>query len=187
MGYEQVGIYSFYFRIAGISVTIYMFIYIAFFKKLYLSDPLKLDKYFSALMSVVLFFCILFYFASPILIGIFFKDFENIDGSKLLLLLSLQMPIWTGIALNEGIISRENILNKMNAQLIIIVLFFPILLFLLKERMTLDLFTFLNIIIFCIAYASQLYILQKKNIYLRKCMVYNLITVILSIIIYIFN
>ena len=67
MGYEQVGLYSMYFRYVGISVVIYQFCYIAFFKKLYLSKSDRLDKYFALLMLIVLGACFSFYFFIPCL------------------------------------------------------------------------------------------------------------------------
>ena len=62
------------------------------------------------------------------------------------MLLVLQMPVWVGIALNEGVISRENAVKQMNIYLGIQVMLFPVVLFFLKEWMTLELFTFLNVL-----------------------------------------
>ncbi len=45
------------------------------------------------------------------------------------MLLVLQMPVWVGIALNEGIISRENAVKQMNIYLGIQVMLFPVVLF----------------------------------------------------------
>ena len=94
------------------------------------------------------------------------------------------MPIWIGIALNEGIISRENVIYKMNIVLGGQVVTFPLLLLLFKQQMTLELFTFLNVLMFCVAYLSQLQILKSRNILFTRCRIYTYITFVVTIIYY---
>lgn len=185
LGYTDVGIYSFYFRLAGMAVIIHMFISIAFFKKLYLSSPKQLDKYYSSILCLVCLIGVISYMISPFIIRTIFPDFldEN-DNSKLLLLLCFQMPIWVGISLNESIISRENLVPKMNKRLIIIVILIPLTLALYKSSIDLNIFTIIYILFFCIAYTMQILILRKKNIYLRRCLFYNMFTVLASLLIF---
>ncbi len=184
MGYEEVGIYSLYFRYVGISVVIYQFCYIAFFKKLYLSPPHNLDKYFLMLMLIIFAACFSFYFFYPLFAEYLLGNRNIVLSFKLYMLLTFQMPLWVGIALNEGIISRENMINKMNLALGIQVLIFPLILFLLKKQMTLELFTFLNTLMFCFAYLSQIKILKQKNILLNNCRVYAYLNAIAVIVYY---
>lgn len=184
MGYEQVGLYSMYFRYVGISVVIYQFCYIAFFKKLYLSKPDRLDKYFTLLMLIVLGACFSFYFFYPLFASYLLKDTEVVLSAKLYMLLVLQMPVWVGIALNEGIISRENAVKQMNIYLGIQVMLFPVVLFFLKEWMTLELFTFLNVLMFSMAYLSQIRILKTKSIALPKCRLYACMTMGVAVLYY---
>lgn len=184
MGYEQVGLYSMYFRYVGISVVIYQFCYIAFFKKLYLSKSDRLDKYFALLMLIVLGACFLFYFFYPLFASYLLKDTEVVLSAKLYMLLVLQMPVWVGIALNEGIISRENAVKQMNIYLGIQVMLFPVVLFFLKEWMTLELFTFLNVLMFSMAYLSQIRILKTKSIALPKCRLYACMTMGVAVLYY---
>lgn len=184
MGYEQVGIYSLYFRYIGISVVIYQFCSIAFFKKLYLSNSELLDKYFIALIGIVFVTCIIFYFFYPLIAEYLLKGSKITLSVKLYMLLALQMPIWVGISLNEGILSRENLVNKMNVTLGILVLVFPFLLWIFKGLMTLELFTYLNIMLFCIGFLSQCWILKSKKIKLAKCMMYGYVSMIIASIYY---
>jgi len=185
MNYEQVGIYSFYFRMVAISVAIYQFCYIAYFKKLYLSNANKLDKYYAFIMFVILCCCLLCSLCRPLLNKYLLNGHEiAYVRAKLFLLLCVQMPIWVGISFNEGIISRENLVSRMNLVLGIIVLAFPVLLYCFKSQMNLELFTFLNIVIFCAAYFSQLQILKSKGINLRVCALYNYFSLSLSFFIF---
>lgn len=184
MGYEQVGIYSLYFRFVGISVVIYQFCYIAFFKKLYLASAQRLDKYYLILILAVFLACFAVYFIYPVFAKYLLSGKEVVLSSKLYVLLGMMMPIWVGIALNEGIISRENVIGKMNLVLGIQVLIFPLVLFLLKSQMTLELFTFLNVLMFGIAYLSQIRILKNKNILLTKCRAYVYLSILSTIVYY---
>ena len=184
MGYEQVGIYSLYFRYVGIAVIIYQFCYIAFFKKLYLSSSKNLDIYYSFLMIVVLLACLLIYCIYPFFSNYLLDGRQIFSSSKLYILLSVMMPIWIGIALNEGIISRENVIYKMNIVLGGQVVTFPLLLLLFKQQMTLELFTFLNVLMFCVAYLSQLQILKSRNILFTRCRIYTYINFVVTIIYY---
>lgn len=184
MGYEQVGIYSLYFRFVGISVVIYQFCYIAFFKKLYLASAPRLDKYFFILILAVFIACFIVYFIYPFFAKYLLSGKEIVLSSKLYVLLGIMMPIWVGIALNEGIISRENVIGKMNLVLGIQVLIFPLVLFLLKSQMTLELFTFLNVLMFGVAYLSQIRILKSRNILLNKCQMYVYLSMLLTVVYY---
>ena len=183
IGYEAVGIYSFYFRLVGISVVIQQFLYIAFFKKLYMGESSFLDKYYVTVMMLILACCIMVCFASIPIVGHFMpdKDFSDI---RLMMLLSIQMPIWVGISFCEGLTARENMVVKMNIRLAFIVFAFAMFLLTMNERLNLHVFTLGMIVQFCIAFAAQLYLLKKKDIILPKCMVANCIFLLLSLIIY---
>ena len=91
MGYEQVGIYSFYFRLAGIAIIIHQFLYIAFFQKLYMGNSRRLDLYYTAIMGLVLCGCLACYLFVPLLSRYFLKGL-SIDNARLFFLIALQMP-----------------------------------------------------------------------------------------------
>lgn len=185
LGFEEVGIYSFYFRLAGIAVVINMFISITFFKKLYLSDPKKLDQYFSSIMLIICIVGLMCYAFSPIIVEYLFPEFlDKFGDTKLLLLLCLQMPIWVGISLNESIVSREALVPKMNIRLVVIAILIPITLFFFKGIMTLQFFTIIYIFFFCVAYASQILLLRRKQIYFNRCLAYCIISFVVSITVF---
>lgn len=185
MGYEKVGIYSFYFRLTGISVVLFQFIYIAFFKHLYLANGKRLDNYYSMIMGIILCGCLSVLLLFPFLFQSFFKETVPND-TTLFLLLSLQMPIWVGIALCEGIIGRENLVNKMNLVIGICVLTLPLLLYLNHKTLTLHLFTLFNALILSAAFFGQIYILYRTNIKLKKCSILNGVLLTASILTYLY-
>lgn len=184
LGYEQVGIYSLYYRFAGIAVIIYLFLYIAFFQKLYMAESRKMDIYYLAIMALVFCGCVICFLFAPLLSRFFF-DGANVENSKLFLLLIFQMPLWIGISLCEGVVSRENMVRQMNIRIGALVLIFPIVLFLIRNYLSLELFALVNGISFTLAFGVQIWLLRKKGIMLRKCAWFALALVIGSFIIYI--
>lgn len=185
MGYEQVGIYSYYFRLAGMSIIIFNFVYIAFFKRLYLADSRRLDLYYTIIIGVVLLACLGCIFIIPsisswLLPGVDLKD------TKLYILLSLQMPVWVAISLCEGLIGRENIVARFNRGLFIIVGCFPVVLYLVKSSLDLPLYAFLCSIVYAVAFTFQCILLKRKKIYLKKCFLLSSLLLSLSIGTYIF-
>lgn len=183
MGYEQVGIYSFYFRLTGMAIIIHQFLYIAFFQRLYLGDSRRLDFYYTTIMGLVLLGCMACYLCMPLLSRYFLQD-ADVSNTRLFLLLTLQMPVWVGISLCEGIVSRENLVRRLNLCLGICVFIFPFALFLLRDQLTLELFALLNAVIFSMAFAFQIALLKKKGIALRRCCVFNIVSLSASVAIY---
>lgn len=174
MGYEQVGIYSFYFRLAGVAIIIHQFLYIAFFQRLYMGDTRRLDFYYMAIMGFVLLGCLVCYLCIPLL-SRYFLNGVDVNNARLFLLLTLQMPVWVGISFCEGLAGRENLVGKMNLCIGICVLIFPLVLLLLRERLTLELFTLLNAVAFSVSFMFQMAILNKRGIMLKRCFVFNLL------------
>lgn len=184
IGYEAVGVYSFYFRLVGISVVIQQFLYIAFFKKLYMGESSFLDKYYTTVMLVIFGCCLTVSLISIPVVSHFMpdKDFSDI---KLMVLLSIQMPIWVGISFCEGLTARENMVVKMNVRLVVIVVSFALFLLLMKESLNLHMFTLGMIVQFSIAFIVQLYLLRGKNVVLPKCVAATVAFLILGILTYI--
>ncbi len=183
IGYEAVGIYSFYFRLVGISVVIQQFLYIAFFKKLYMGESAFLDKYYVTVMILILVCCLVVSLLSIPIVGYFLPE-KNFTDIRLMILLSIQMPIWVGISFCEGLTARENMVIKMNIRLVFIVIAFAIFLLIMKNCLDLHLFTLGMIVQFCIAFAVQLYLLRENNVVLSKCMAVNGIFLLLGLVTY---
>lgn len=183
LGYEQVGIYSLYYRFAGIAVVIYLFLYIAFFQKLYLAESRKMDLYYLVVMVLVLCGCLVCFLFTPLL-SRFFLGGTNMENTRLFLLLILQMPLWVGISLCEGVVSRENMVRQMNIRIGALVLIFPVVLFLIRHSLSLELFALINGIFFALAFGSQMLLLRRKGIVLHKCSWFASALLIGSVIIY---
>ena len=179
MGYEQVGIFSFYFRMAGISVVMYQFLAVAFFKTLYTLDSTMMDKYYSSIMLLIALGCGICYFLLPY-ISNFLNTSLTMDNTPLYIILCFQMPIWVGFALCESIIGRENVVNKFNLGVGILVVIFPLVLLCIKPILNLELYCFLNSILFFIAFSIQLYLLFQKEIILKRTMLINTLMCICS-------
>ena len=183
IGYEQVGIYSFYFRIVGISMILQQFLYITFFKKLYMGTSQFLDKYYIVMMTAI-FICCVFACAVSVPIVRYFITDKDFSDYKLMLLLCVQMPMWVGISFCEGLTGRENIVNKMNLRLGIIVGTFALLLFAIDDYLDLHLFTLCMIFQFGIAFYMQLSLLSKSGVVLTKCKLFSFISILIGVIIY---
>lgn len=183
LGYEQVGIYSLYYRFAGIAIVIHQFMYIAFFKQLYMANPRKMDNYYLTVMGLVFGGSLCCFFFAPLLSHFFF-DGTNMGNSRLFLLLIFQMPIWVGISLCEGVVSRENMVRQMNFRIGALVLLFPLVLLLIRNHLSLELFALINGVFFVMAFGLQLWLLRRKGILLYKCIWLTLGLLIGSIIIY---
>lgn len=179
LGSEAVGLWSYYYRIAGASVLIYMFIYIAFFKKIYTIEPKKMDMYFTLIMLLVAVGSV-----SCALVIPFASKFLNLpvklDDWALYYMMSIQMPIWAGFALCESIIGRENIVGKFNIRMMITALLFPLLLLLIKGKLNLFVYAYLCVILFFISLLTQQYLLARKGIVLKKCIVFNIALIIIA-------
>ena len=183
IGYEQVGIYSFYFRIVGISMVLQQFLYVTFFQKLYMGTSQFLDKYYTVMMIAIFVCCVLACAVSVPIIRYFITD-KDFSDYKLMLLLCVQMPMWVGISFCEGLTGRENIVNKMNLRLGIVVGVIALLLLALGDYLDLHLFTLCMIFQFGIAFAAQLQLLGKKGVVLPKCKLFSIISIMLGVIIY---
>ena len=183
LGYEQVGVYSLYYRFAGIAVIIYLFLYIAFFQKLYMAESRKMDLYYLAVMGLVLGGCLACFLFAPLLSRFFFGG-TNVENTRLFLLLILQMPLWVGISLCEGVVSRENMVRQMNIRIGALVLIFPVVLFLIRHYLSLELFALVNGIFFALAFGSQMLLLRRKGIVLRKCAWFASALLIGSVVVY---
>jgi len=183
IGYEEVGIYSFYFRLVGISVVIQQFLYIAFFKKLYMGTPTFLDRYYVLVMMLILVCCLFVSFISIPIVECLLPN-RDFSDFKLMTLLSLQMPIWVGISFCEGLIVRENIVFKMSIRLVLIVFSFASFLFVMQKSLDLHLFTLGMVTQFCIAFGTQIYLLRSEGVKLPKCMMMNLVFLLLGVIVY---
>lgn len=169
-GFDKVGIYGFYYRLAAIVVMIHQIINITYFKKIYTVKPQILDNYFARFFAFIYGFSIVFYYSSPIVmnsLSTFFRE-TYLDNSAVFFILSSQMVVWIASALNSNIIDRENLMKPNNIRFMILVVVFMSILFLLKASMTFELVAYTLYSSIFIACIIQYYSLYKKDIFFYK-------------------
>lgn len=184
IGYEEVGIYSFYFRIVGISMVLQQFLYITFFKRLYLGSSSFLDKYYTMIMTVIFFLCIIVCLISIPITKYFLID-KDFSDFKLMLMLCIQMPMWVGISFCEGLIGRENVVMKMNLMIGIVTSVFALFLFVIRSNLNLHIFTLGMIFQFSLAFYAQLLLLKRVGVNLPMCRSFSLLFCFLGLMAYI--
>ncbi|WP_417859711.1 lipopolysaccharide biosynthesis protein [Winogradskyella sediminis] len=169
-GFDEVGIYAFYFRLAAIVVMIHQIINIAYFKKIYTFSPLILDQYFYKFFLIISVLSITIYFISPFIVGEFsnfFNDtFETYKG--VYFLLSAQMIMWIASALNSNIIDRENSAKINNVFFLILICVVGVLLYIFKGEFLFTQLIYIHFMSIYIACMIQYYTLSKKCIYFKK-------------------
>ncbi len=169
-GYDEVAVYGFYFRLAAIVVMVYQMVNIIFFKKIYTVNPEILDKYYSLFFVFIITAALIIFSVSPhVMTGLsgFFKT--TYEAYKpVYFLLSAQMVMWIATALNSNIIDRENLAKTNNVRFFALILLGTGLMFLFKNKLTLQLMVFIHYSIIFIACLIQYYSLNKKNIQFKK-------------------
>lgn len=176
---EQVGIYAFYFRFAAAVVMIHQVVNIVFFKKMYQAPPAALDKYFSLFLVFILIVGSVLLFLVPM---VFKGSLRLLDETwqkyhLLYAILSFQMVFWICMALNENILYREELSNKMNVWFLGLFLAMGGGIYLLHSQNQLDLFnlTLINSICLVLACEVQFMLLRKRQLSFAKTRSLNLI------------
>lgn len=169
-GFEEVGIYAFYFRLAAIVVMIHQIINIAFFKKIYTFSPLVLDQHFYKFFILISILSIVIYFISPFVVSHlsdFFNDtFETYKS--IYFLLSAQMIMWIASALNSNIIDRENSAKINNVFFFILITVVCLILYVFKDKFSFPQLIYVHFTSIYLACMIQYYTLRKRNIYFSK-------------------
>lgn len=169
-GFEEVGIYAFYFRLAAIVVMIHQVINIAYFKKIYTYNPKILDAYFYKFFLFIAALSTIVYFLSPVLVeqlSDFFK--ETYPTYKVVyFILSAQMVMWIASALNSNIIDRENLARKNNLFFVLLILLGVFVLYIISDQMTFPMLVYVHYTSIFLACMIQFYSLSKKKIYFKK-------------------
>jgi O-antigen/teichoic acid export membrane protein len=168
--FTAVGVYAFYFRLSAVVVMIYQIISITFFKKIYTLDPVLLDKYYHLFFIFIYVLSIMIFFIAPYFVGYVSNYFNEtyLLNKSLYFLLSAQMVMWIASALNSSIIDRESLAPKNNIKFLTLVISSIILLYFVKNQLTLALLTFLHMSIIFIACLVQYSSLYSKRINFKK-------------------
>lgn len=111
---EEVGIYSFFFRITSPVVLIHTLLTTVYFRKLYQSGERSLDTYFSLILLTAFGGGLFLFVALPPVCHGYFPLLRHVEGENLGVywLLVAQMVFWVAIALAEFIIYRQGQATK---------------------------------------------------------------------------
>lgn len=171
--FELVGVYAFYFRLSAIVVMIHQIINITFFKKIYTLDPRTLDKYFNLFFIFIYILSISSFFIAPYVIKHFSEYFSQTytNYKEVYFLLSVQMVMWIGTALNSNIINRENLAANNNKSLGGTLILVMVLLYLTRSQLTLSLLTCIHFSLIFFTCVLQYISLYKKKIYFKKSII----------------
>ena len=169
-GYEEAGIYGFYYRLAAITVMIYQVASIRYFKELYTINLKKLDNYFSLFFIFIFIFSLTAYFISPYVIPYFSQYYVDTikENNILFFIIFSQMTMWIGTALNSSIIDREGLAKKSNIYFFGLFILSILIIFILKPLITLELMSFGIYSLFFITNMVQYFTLYKKKIIFKR-------------------
>lgn len=174
---SDVGFYSFYFRLAAIVLIIYRVLYILLFRKIFMENHDKLDKYFVIILSLLGFFALTFAIVFNAVISNFIvkKSVYN-DHHDLLPLILFQVIFWINTAFFEGILIRERQLKQF---ILVLVIQLAIMLIIMHLTRTYGLLSLRSIVIintwaiFCL-FLGQQFILIRKKIFYKKTIIIHL-------------
>lgn len=174
LDFSDVGIYSFYFRIASLILIIYRVFGILLFRKFFIEEHNKLDTYYSLIIvGLFLVNCLIFLILPLILSGRYDKwDETYSEHSGLFLLCLFQITFWINAALFEPIFQRE---NKMNQFILLIIIVLITMFISFISLVPLNLLSINNIVIInslsiFLFFIGQQLILRKGGIFYRKTM-----------------
>lgn len=165
-GYEEAGIYGFYYRLAAITVMIYQVASIRYFKELYTINLKKLDNYFSLFFIFIFTFSLTVYLISPYVVPYFSQYYVDTikENNILFFIIFSQMTMWIGTALNSSIIDREGLAKKSNIYFFGLFILSILIIFILKPLITLELMSFGIYSLFFVTNMVQYFTLYKKKI-----------------------
>jgi O-antigen/teichoic acid export membrane protein len=188
-GFEIVGIYSFYFRLAAVVVVIYQIINIVFFRQMYELEPKKLDFYFSISFIGLYIISIIAFLVSPLILPFFSEFYKTTiqENISIHFLLSAQMIFWIATALLSNIIDREKLAGKNNILFVFLLVALIGMLFLTQFYLDLELFVILHLIAITLAAMIQTITLARKKIFFKKSVaVLFLLNIFTFIILFLF-
>lgn len=175
IGYTEVGVYSYFFRISALMLLFYRVLSILMFRRMFLEDHVKLDKKIAVIMAFIalmgggMFLLSL----SPLMNYVVNPESDYYQFAYLFPLMIFQIIFWINTAFFEALLTREKLVKHF------IMLLLLILLLLVLSLAAMDYFTGISLrsiiiintyIIFVLFYGQQ-WLLRRKNIHYRKAMV----------------
>lgn len=169
-GFLDVGMYSFYIRVASAIIIFHRVIVILLFRRIYTDAHTRLDRYFAAILITALCACFLMFWLVPrLLSGISFFDGSYANHRGLFLFSLFQAVSWATVALLELIIYRENLLKRYAFALggCLLAMFTCLLLCAHFFQLTVELLLWINVLFILMIAFCQLFLL--KNARYRYC------------------
>jgi len=107
---EQVGVYSFYYRLTVPVILVHNLLTTIYFRKLYQSEERSLDTYFSSILLAVFTLGVFLFLTVPAIGRGYFTLLRNLNGEHLAVywVLVVQMVFWTAVAQSEAILYRQD-------------------------------------------------------------------------------
>jgi O-antigen/teichoic acid export membrane protein len=119
----EVGVYSFFYRLAAAVLLVHQLVITIFFKKIYQLENNAIDNYFAKIMFGIFCVGLLLFLILPPVLDDYFVLMQNYHAKYLnvYLTLAIQMVIWAATAQMEMIINREKLSSRFLIFLIVIV------------------------------------------------------------------
>lgn len=182
---EDVGMYSFYFRLTSVSLIISRVSIILLYRKMFMGDHEDLDKNYSMLLIVLLVGNVILFLMAPYLLSVFLPLFRETyaDYSTLFLLCFFQIIFWVNTSLFEPILQRENKMLKFILVLIVCNLLMIGLVIFLKNTigLSLNIIVWVNSLVVFFLFLGQQLVLWKNKIVYRRTILVHLVTGILFV------
>lgn len=187
---ENVGVFSIYYRITSIVVVLEKFIEQSSFKQLYKKELIKLDKYFSIFLVLVLVLGIIIDFVAPIFFSDFLPIMKNTIEKHLVLLpvFSISMVFWSAITLSQKIVLRSTITIRILINYIVLSVSSFIVFYILNilNILNLNLLVFIyTVILFLLTEINYYEIYKTQNYKFKFSRYVNYISLILLIFVFV--
>jgi O-antigen/teichoic acid export membrane protein len=172
MTYDDVGIYSFYFRLASFIIIFHRVIGILFFRKIFLSRHETIDKYY-AIFTVFMFLVnVALFFIIPVILHGRYKLFDDtFTANKTLFLIAIfQVSFWLSLSLFESLMHREYLTRQFIVSLVISIGLFIGTLFLISRtgQISLPVIVAVNSGFMLLGNLLQMGILYRKGFKYKK-------------------
>lgn len=178
--FENVGMYSFYFRLSSFVLIFYRVLGILLYRKIFIDDHKTLDKYYSLIILGLFFLNLFLFLILPLILTGRYEEFTLtiVQYRWLFLLCFFQVTFWINSSLFEPILQRE---NKMKHFIVLLagcvtLLFGSLYIFKQFNLISLLNIVWVNAFIIFLLFCGQQWILWRNNIiYKRSIMVHGTI------------
>lgn len=169
---EDVGVYSYYFRISSVALIFYRVFGILLYRKMFTGDSNVLDKYYSLIITGIFILNILLYLLLPSILKGRDDQFSltTTDSRLLFKLCFFQVTFWVNVSLFEPILQRENKMKAFIGLLALCLLLFFGTIYALGIFSTISLLNivWVNTLFIFLLFCGQQWVLWKNNIVYKK-------------------